>query len=155
MVEVRDGWVQVVTAYDYPGWVHAHTIEDGAGELSEPTAIDALTEARAFLGSPSEWGGLTAAGIDCSGLVHIAYRATGRVVPRDAWQQEAAGEAVGAGEERPGDLVVYGSTERADHIAFWLGNGMILHSTAKEARGVVEEPESEELAARRRRVFRL
>jgi cell wall-associated NlpC family hydrolase len=62
---------------------------------------------------------------------------------------------VAPGQERPGDLVVYGSSERADHIAFWLGGGTILHATAKEARGVVEEPESEELALRRRCVIRL
>ena len=155
VVEVRDGWAQVVTAYDYPGWVHAHVIEEGAGELSGPSASDPIAAAREFLGCAYEWGGLTSAGIDCSGLVHIAYRATGRLVPRDSWQQEAAGEAVVPGEERPGDLIAYGSTERADHVAFWLGDGRILHATAKEARGVVEEPESAELAARRRGVFRL
>ena len=115
------------------------------GRAARPTASDPLAAARAYLGAPYEWGGLTAAGIDCSGLVHIAYRATGRLVPRDSWQQEAAGEAVAAGEERPGDLVAYGAAERADHIAFWLGDGRILHATAKEARGVVEEPESDEL----------
>jgi cell wall-associated NlpC family hydrolase len=155
VVEVRDGWAQVVTAYDYAGWVHRHVIEEGAGELSGPSASDPIAAAREFLGCAYEWGGLTSAGIDCSGLVHIAYRARGRLVPRDSWQQEAAGEAVVPGEERPGDLIVYGSTERADHVAFWLADGWILHSTAKEARGVVEEPENAELAARRRGVFRL
>ena len=40
VVEVRDGWVQVVTAYDYPGWVHAHVIEEGEGELPGPSASD-------------------------------------------------------------------------------------------------------------------
>jgi gamma-D-glutamyl-L-lysine dipeptidyl-peptidase len=155
VVEVRDGWAQVITTYEYVGWVHVHVIERGIGEVPGPTASDPVAAARAFLGSPYEWGGLTAAGIDCSGLVHIAYRATGRLVPRDAWQQETAGEAVFPGEERFGDLVAYGSTERADHIAFWLGAGKILHSTAQDARGVVEEPESEELVVRRRGMIRL
>ena len=59
-------------------------------------------------------------------------------MPRDADQQEEAGVEVA--EPAPGDLVTYG--EPADHIAFWLGDGRILHSTGREdGIGVVEEAE--------------
>jgi cell wall-associated NlpC family hydrolase len=94
-------------------------------------------------------------GIDCSGLVHMAFRATGRLVPRDADQQEDAGTPVD--EPRPGDLVTYGDPDgAADHVAFWLGDGRILHSTSRDGfDGVTEEPEPQELRARRRRTFRL
>jgi gamma-D-glutamyl-L-lysine dipeptidyl-peptidase len=153
--QVRDGWSRIVTAYGYPGWMRTDEIEDGDGGFSGPVGADPLAAAREYLGAPYEWGGLTSAGIDCSGLVHIAYRMTGRLVPRDSWQQEAAGREVPGGGEQPGDLVVYGSNARADHVAFWLGDGNILHSTAKEDRGVVEEPEGDELALRRRCVVRL
>jgi cell wall-associated NlpC family hydrolase len=99
---------------------------------------------------------MTAAGIDCSGLVHMGFRATGRLVPRDADQQEDAGSPVDDADLRPGDLVTYGDGASADHVAFWLGNGRILHSTQREgADGVVEEQEPAELTARRRRLFRL
>jgi cell wall-associated NlpC family hydrolase len=99
---------------------------------------------------------MTASGIDCSGLVHMGFRATGKLVPRDADQQEEAGSPVDEAELRPGDLVTYGGEGSADHVAFWLGNGRILHSTQREgADGVVEEQEPAELAARRRRFFRL
>ena len=44
----------------------------------------------------------------------------------------------------------------ADHIAFWLGDGRILHATGREnGLGVVEEPEPADLRARRRRLIRL
>ena len=107
--------------------------------------------ARSLLGARYEWGGLTAGGIDCSGLVHLAFRLAGLAVPRDAWQQEEAGEPVSAGEERLGDVVTYGGDgARVDHVAFWLGDGLILHATARDGLGVVEEREPEELRRRRR-----
>lgn len=140
----RDGWTRVMTAYGYPGYVRSELL---CGD-------DPLSLARTFLGSPYEWGGLTARGIDCSGLVHLAYRLAGLTVPRDSWQQEEAGAVVAAGAEQPGDLVTYGDG-RADHVAFWLGGGRILHATEREGLGVVEESEPEELRARRRRVVRL
>jgi cell wall-associated NlpC family hydrolase len=97
---------------------------------------------------------MTERGIDCSGLVHMSFRAAGRLVPRDADLQEDAG--VPLDEPRPGDLISYGDGPTADHVAFWLGEGRILHATGRDGvNRVLEEPEPEELRARRRRVFRL
>ena len=150
-VEQRDGgWAFVRTAYGYPGWVRADVLEEGEGFLpadAEGTPVDV---ARSYLGTPYLWGGMTEAGIDCSGLVHMAFRRLGQLVPRDAHQQEAAGASVD--DPAPGDLVTYGE-EEADHIAFWLGDGRILHSASGV--GVVEEVEPVSLRARRRQCVRL
>jgi cell wall-associated NlpC family hydrolase len=79
----------------------------------------------------------------------------GRLVPRDAHQQEEAAAPVSEDGLCRGDLITYGE-ERTTHIAFWLGDGRILHSTDRDgANGVVEEPEPDELRARRRRLVRL
>jgi gamma-D-glutamyl-L-lysine dipeptidyl-peptidase len=152
--ERREIWVLAVTVYDYPGWVWASALESGEGSLPVG-GVEPLAAARTFLGAPYEWGGMTVAGIDCSGLVHMAFRASGQLVPRDSWQQHAAGSPVALGFERPGDVVVYGEADRADHVAFWLGDGRILHATARDSLGVVEEVEPAELTGRRRGVVRL
>jgi cell wall-associated NlpC family hydrolase len=149
-----DGWARVVTAYDYPGWIRADALEEGAGTFPALRDGDPVAEARTYLGTRYLWGGLTAEGIDCSGLVHMSYRRLGRLVPRDADQQEDAATVVA--EPRPGDLVTYGDADgAADHIAFWLGEGRILHSTGRDDLGVVEELEPPSLVERRRKIVRL
>ncbi len=157
VLEERGDWVRVETAYAYPGWVRR---EDLAGEPAadwlRPVAAAPVEHARTLLGTRYEWGGMTSAGIDCSGLVHMAFRACGRLVPRDADQQEEAGERLGDSDLRAGDLVTYGPPAGADHIAFWVGEGRILHSTQRDGvDGVVKEDEPAELRERRRALVRL
>jgi gamma-D-glutamyl-L-lysine dipeptidyl-peptidase len=145
------GWARIETAYGYPGWVREEALGPAReGEWLVRRQGDVLAEARAYLGAPYEWGGMSERGIDCSGLIHMAFRRLGILVPRDSSEQAAAGEEVGEADLRPGDVVCY-----EGHTAFWAENGCILHAYGVEGVGrVVEEPEPAALAARPRKLRR-
>lgn len=134
VVERQGEWTRVIapdqpTHLDragYPGWVRTSAL----------AADDPLAVARGLVGTPYVWGGLGRDGIDCSGLVHLAFRAVGRRVPRDAADQAAY--AVPVAEPQPGDLYFFGRPDEVvSHVGF-VTDGGLLH--ASEADGVVEEP---------------
>ncbi|MGZ4561473.1 MAG: C40 family peptidase [Mycobacteriaceae bacterium] len=111
---------------------------------------EAIAEAALmFLGAPYEWGGVTVEGLDCSGLVQAVHRRFGLLLPRNADQQETAGEEVSYARARPGDLLCYG-----DHIAIYLGDGTIVHAS-EEHGAVLQDRHPAELRKRLRTVRRI
>lgn len=83
---------------------------------------DILDTARQFLGMRYLWGGNCAWGLDCSGLVHLTYRAQGVVVPRDACDQAEVAVPVGVDDAEPGDLYFFANPgEQVSHVGFVTG----------------------------------
>ena len=86
--------------------------------IGEP-AGDYVAVAEQLLMTPYLWGGSTAFGIDCSGLVQLAMRMAGRDVLRDSDMQAATlGEPL-----EPGDG--YSGLRRGD-LVFWKGHVAIM-----------------------------
>ena len=114
------------------------------GLASSPADAETiLAIAMRFEGVPYLWGGVEGAGIDCSGLIHIAARIGGRTVPRDAHHQWAATRAaLGWGDLVPGDILYFGSDASLtgiDHVGFYAGDDRMLHAP-ETGRVVVLEP---------------
>lgn len=112
------------------GWVPLPHLRRLGDWLADPVAA-----ARLLRGAPYLWGGNSAAGIDCSGLVQAAFRACGRDCPADSDLQRAMpGADVPPGAEAPGDLIFW-----KGHVALVSAPGLILHANAHHM-AVAEEP---------------
>jgi cell wall-associated NlpC family hydrolase len=108
---------------------------------------DVLATARRFAGLQYLWSGVSAYGLDCSGLVHLSYRALGRVIPRDADDQAEAGQQLPVEQAQPGDLRFFSRDGNAiTHVGFTSGADRILHAP-KTGHAVVEEPTPDERKA--------
>jgi cell wall-associated NlpC family hydrolase len=90
---------------------------------------DFVAVAERFLGVPYLWGGKTALGLDCSGLVQIALAACGIASPRDSDMQERAlGAPVATADLsdlKRGDLVFW-----RGHVAIVGDGANLLHANA-------------------------
>jgi gamma-D-glutamyl-L-lysine dipeptidyl-peptidase len=147
---VPDGWRAVsVPGHDAPLW--ARSLDLGvAGTSASPR--DVLKTATMLRETPYVWGGLSPFGIDCSGLVHLAWRRHGVVLPRDAYNQAAFTTPVPFGTERPGDLYFFARTgERVHHVGFVASSPrgerrVILHACSDRREVVIEELAGERAA---------
>ena len=124
-----------------------HTVwmarQDGrsAEELRELSPVEqrraVLRAATLFIGDAYYWGGRSPAadrhqasevtGVDCSGLVNLAYRAAGIDIPRDAHEQFLRSARVSA--LRPADLIFLserGHPAHIVHVMLYAGQGELI-----------------------------
>jgi cell wall-associated NlpC family hydrolase len=106
------------------------------------SAARVLATADRNLGTRYRYGGSTPAGFDCSGFVQYVFRRNGVELPRTSRQQATAGRALAARVDslRPGDLMLFSSKGvRIDHVAIYVGNNRMLHSSAGAGKVVYDD----------------
>jgi gamma-D-glutamyl-L-lysine dipeptidyl-peptidase len=127
-----DGW------RGYRGWIEPTEMTPLPYPQKTGGRNEILAKARESLGEPYEWGGL-----DCSWLVHLAYRSIGVMVPRDSKDQYRAGTPIDRPE--PGDLLFFSKSddpEEIDHVMLYMSKTLILE--AARPPGHVRETPMEE-----------
>jgi peptidoglycan DL-endopeptidase CwlO len=106
------------------------------------SAARVLVTADRYLGVRYRYGGETpAAGFDCSGFVQYVFGRNGVNLPRTSRQQATAGRALAARVDlKPGDLMLFSSRGgRIDHVAIYVGNNRMLHSSAGAGKVVYDD----------------
>ena len=112
----------------------------GTAGKAKASAARVLATAQRYVGIDYLYGGESPAeGFDCSGFVQYVFGRHGVALPRTSRQQATAGSHVSEGLAalQPGDLMLFSSKGKGiDHVAIYVGNNRILHSSAG-AGGVV------------------
>ncbi len=105
-VRKRGKWMEVMLPSGKTGFVPAKELDKHTGFMSiaqgtgtaesvdSQTGEKIIAEAMKLLGSPYLWGGMSAKGVDCSGLVRLSYLMNGILLPRNASQQILCGDRI-------------------------------------------------------------
>jgi cell wall-associated NlpC family hydrolase len=111
------------TATAMPPRKHHHTRRHDVGV--HPAGERAIAFAWRMRGVPYSYGGASRSGVDCSGLVMLAWRAAGVSLPHSSYAQWSAGRHVPRRALRPGDVVFF---DGRGHVGLYLGHGRFIHA---------------------------
>lgn len=83
-----------------------------------------VNAALSYLGTPYVYGGAAPSGMDCSGLVLLAYKSIDIDLPHYTVSQFNSGTPTN--EPKKGDLVFFGSD--LHHVGIYIGDGQYVHA---------------------------
>ncbi|MFI6687592.1 C40 family peptidase [Streptomyces sp. NPDC050485] len=101
------------------------------------SAASIVNFALAQVGKAYVSGATGSSAYDCSGLVQAAYRQVGVDLPRVSQDQSATGTQVSLSNLQPGDILYWGSSGSAYHVAIYVGGGNFV-GAQNPSSGVVE-----------------
>ena len=87
----------------------------------------AIRTAMSYIGTWYQWGGASKSGVDCSGLIMLAYDAAGIYFPHYSGGQYLDTERVPLVDIEPGDLLFYGY-DGDQHVAMYVGDGKMIEA---------------------------
>jgi len=107
-----------VDAKEIPNNTKLETPRDGeslgkpAAKISEQIINTALT----FSGTRYKFGGTTNKGMDCSGLLYVAFGEHDVQLPRASYQMAEEGQKINLKDIDKGDLLFFGTSKRKNNI---------------------------------------
>ena len=90
-----------------------------------------VENAKAYIGTPYVYGGMSPSGFDCSGFVKFCYLLMGVDINRVSYDQAKNGYEVPKDSMKPGDILCFVSSVGGNHIGhtgIYVGNGYFIHS---------------------------
>ena len=145
--EEKDGfeWVRVALPDGRIGFVARPDVALSSFEETPPlrSPSEWLAFGKRFFGAPYTWGGTTPLGFDCSGLMTRIFSEHGVTLKRNSYKQAFQDQQlvpVKFEELQPGDLLFFGTEDKIDHEAMWIGDGTVLQSTRHNVPGVQIKP---------------
>jgi peptidoglycan DL-endopeptidase CwlO len=116
------------------------TVSRSAGRTTLSSASGGVESVLGFLkaqvGKPYVYGATGPSAYDCSGLTRAAFSTVGVDLPRTSQDQSTVGTPVSVSEVRPGDLLFWGGSGSAYHVAVYLGDDQYVDA-ANPSKGVV------------------
>jgi len=98
--------------------------------LVSATRTAIVAYAKQFLGNPYVYGGTSLTnGTDCSGFTQGVYAHFGITTGRTSRDQAANGREIAVSAVQPGDLLFYASGNYINHVAMYIGDGKVIHSS--------------------------
>lgn len=136
VIGVSGNWYKV-SGDGIIGYVHSDYLSlncptaqaSGAGQAIVDTAMK-------YMGVPYVWGGTSASGFDCSGLVYYVYKECGYTINRTAASIYQNGVAVDRSQLQVGDAICFSSYSNSiGHVGIYIGNEQFIHASSSD--GVV------------------
>ena len=100
-----------------------------------------VANAKQYLGTRYKYGGTTHKGMDCSGLIYVAYQKEHITLPRVSRAMATKGKTINLAKAKKGDLVFFKTSRknRINHVGMVTAvkNNIVYFIHASSSRGVV------------------
>ncbi len=147
--EEQQGWWHVYLPDGRFGWIRDDEVSPLATVATAPVLQQrqwTIAAAQRLLDDPYRWGGRSPhradladplTGVDCSGLVQLAYRTIGQSIPRDAHEQYLRSRRLQRNQLQPGDLIFLSKAQAPEeivHVLLYTGEGQLIEGPGTGSR---------------------